>query len=82
MTANLPLVDPGRVQCPVLIVRGQYDGISTQEDLLDFFARLPTPDKQYAEIPGAAHAVTMSLARAGLWHVMHSFLTMPKPAQA
>ncbi|WP_428534201.1 alpha/beta hydrolase [Rhodopila sp.] len=82
MTANLPLVDPAKVQSPVLMVRGQYDGISTEEDLLDFFTKLPTPDKQYAVIPGAAHAVGMSLTRADLWHVMHEFLTMPKTAQA
>jgi pimeloyl-ACP methyl ester carboxylesterase len=78
MTANLPLVDPAKVQCPVLMVRGQYDGISTEEDLLDFFTRLPTPDKQYVVIPGAAHAVGMSLTRADLWHVMLEFLTLPK----
>jgi alpha-beta hydrolase superfamily lysophospholipase len=78
MTANLPLVDPTKMQCPVLMVRGQYDGISTEEDLLDFFTRLPTPDKQYNVIPGAAHAIGMSLTRADLWHVMHEFLTMPK----
>ncbi len=77
MTAHLPLVDPAKVQCPVLMVRGQYDGISTEADLLDFFTRLPTPNKQYAVIPGAAHAIGMSLARADLWHVMHEFLTMP-----
>jgi pimeloyl-ACP methyl ester carboxylesterase len=78
MTANLPRVDPTKVQCPVLMVRGQYDGISTEEDLLDFFTKLPTPDKQYVVIPGAAHAVGMSLTRADLWHVMREFLTMPK----
>jgi pimeloyl-ACP methyl ester carboxylesterase len=78
MTANLPLVDPTKVQCPVLMVRGQYDGISTEEDLLDFFTRLPTPDKQYVVIPGAAHAVGMGLTRADLWHVMREFLTLPK----
>lgn len=82
MTANLPLVDPTKVQSPVLMVRGQYDGISTEEDLLDFFTKLPTPDKQYAVIPGAAHAVGMSLTRADLWHVVHEFLTLPKTAQA
>jgi pimeloyl-ACP methyl ester carboxylesterase len=82
MTANLPLVDPAKVQSPVLMVRGQYDGISTEEDLLDFFSKLPTPDKQYAVIPGAAHAVGMSLTRADLWHVVHEFLTLPKAAQA
>ncbi len=82
MTANLPLVDPAKVLAPVLMVRGEYDGISTEADLLDFFTRLPTADRQYAVIPGAAHAVGLSLARAGLWHVMHEFLTMPKSVQS
>jgi pimeloyl-ACP methyl ester carboxylesterase len=81
MTANLPLVDPAKVQSPVLVVRGEYDGISTDADLLDFFGKLPVPDKQYAIIPGAAHAIGLSYARAGLWHVVHEFLTMPKPAR-
>ncbi|MBV9117161.1 MAG: alpha/beta hydrolase, partial [Acetobacteraceae bacterium] len=52
MTAHLPLVDPKRVCAPVLIVRGQYDGIATDADLLDFFAQLPNPDRQYAIIAG------------------------------
>ncbi len=79
MTANLPLVDPKRVLSPVLMVRGQYDGISTDADLLDFFTQLPNPDRQYAIMAGAAHSVTLSLNRAELWHCMHAFLTMPKP---
>jgi hypothetical protein len=33
MTANLPVVDPARVQAPVLLVRGEHDGIATEEDL-------------------------------------------------
>jgi pimeloyl-ACP methyl ester carboxylesterase len=81
MTANLPLVDPTKVQAPVLMVRGEYDGISTDEDLLDFFAKLPVPDKQYAVIPGAAHSIALGYARAGLWHVMHEFLTLPATAR-
>lgn len=79
MTANLPLVDPTKVLCPVLMVRGEYDGISTDADLLDFFVKLPNADKQYIIIPGAAHAIGMSLTRANLWHVMEEFLTMPQP---
>ena len=79
MTAHLPLVDPKRVLSPVLMVRGQYDGISTDADLLDFFTQLPNPDRQYAIMAGAAHSVTLSLNRAELWHTMHAFLTMPKP---
>jgi pimeloyl-ACP methyl ester carboxylesterase len=82
MTTHLPLVDPGRLQCPVLLVRGAYDGISTDADLLDFFTKLPTQDKQYVVIPGAAHAVGLSYTRADFWHVMHAFLTMPVSARA
>jgi pimeloyl-ACP methyl ester carboxylesterase len=79
MTSKLPVVDPLRVHSPVLLVRGEYDGIATDADLLDFFARLPNPDRQYAIIPGAAHSVVLGKNRAGLWHVMHAFLTMPTP---
>jgi pimeloyl-ACP methyl ester carboxylesterase len=82
MTANLPLVDPTKVQAPVLMVRGEYDGISTDEDLLDFFSKLPVPDRQYVVIPGAAHSVAMGHARAALWHVMREFLTMPTIAKS
>ena len=52
MTANLPLVDPAKVQCPVLMVRGQYDGISTEEDLLDFFTKLPIAGQAIRRHPG------------------------------
>jgi alpha-beta hydrolase superfamily lysophospholipase len=81
MTANLPVIDPAQLQVPVLVVRGQYDGIASEADLLDFFSKLPNPDKQYAQIAGAAHAITLSLNREGLWHVMQAFLTMPKTVQ-
>ena len=37
MAANLPLVDPKKVLSPVLMVRGEFDGNSTNEDLLDFY---------------------------------------------
>src|SRR5229473_5139434 len=37
MTANLPVVDPQKVHGPVMIVRGEHDGIASEEDLLDFF---------------------------------------------
>ena len=77
MTANLPVVDPLRVKSPVLMVRGEYDGIATEEDLLDFFRRLPNPDRQFIVLAGASHAVALGLSRSQLWHVIHAFLTMP-----
>ena len=77
MTANLPVVDPSKVQAPVLIVRGEYDGIATVQDLLNFFAKLPNPDRQFVVLAGAAHAIGAGINRAQLWHTVHSFLSMP-----
>lgn len=77
MSANLPLVDPAKVLAPTLLLRGQYDGIATVEDLIDFFAKLPSGDRQFAIIPNAAHAVGTSYNRQLLWHATLSFLTTP-----
>ncbi len=33
MTANLPVVDPAKVRAPVLLLRGEHDGIATIDDL-------------------------------------------------
>lgn len=77
MTAHLPLVDPTKVHAPVMIVRGEYDGIATEQDLLNFYIKLPSPDRQFIVLAGAAHAVTLGNNRAQLWHVVHSFLSMP-----
>lgn len=84
MTVNLPLVQPERIQSPTLIVRGQYDGIATVEDLADFYVRLPNADRQFAIIPNAAHGIVLSNNRHLLWHVVHGFLTLPQsvPLQA
>jgi alpha-beta hydrolase superfamily lysophospholipase len=77
MTANLPVVDPREVQAPVMIVRGEHDGIASEEDLLDFFRQLPNPDRQFVVLPGAAHALVFGHNRHQLWHTVHAFLTMP-----
>lgn len=80
MTANLPVVDPLRIQAPVLLARGQYDGIASDADVLDFFAKLPSPDRQLAILPGLAHSLAMGKNRAVFWHVTREFLNMPKAA--
>jgi len=77
MTANLPLVDPKRLTPPVLLVRGEYDGIATMSDLTDFFSQLPSGDRQFVVLPGMAHSVVMGLNRQTFWHAMHAFLSMP-----
>ncbi|HEV2677460.1 MAG TPA: alpha/beta fold hydrolase [Aliidongia sp.] len=77
MTVNLPIIDPARITVPTLVARGEYDGIATEQDLLAFMAKLATPDRQYSVIPGAAHSLSMGLARRRYWHIMHGFLSMP-----
>jgi alpha-beta hydrolase superfamily lysophospholipase len=77
MTANLPIVDPTKLSVPVLIVRGEFDGIATEEDLLNFFRTLPVPDREFVVLPGAAHSVALGTNRRQTWHVMRAFLEMP-----
>jgi len=77
MTTRLPIVDPLKVQAPVLIARGEYDGIATEEDLLNFFRKLPVPDREFVILPGASHSIALGLNRHQFWHVVRSFLQMP-----
>jgi pimeloyl-ACP methyl ester carboxylesterase len=78
MCAKLPVNDPTKVRCPVMIVRGEHDGIATEEDLLNYFGLLPTRDKQFVIIPGMAHVSHLGVNRARFWHVVRSFLQMPE----
>ncbi len=56
MCANLPLTDPAKLTMPTLVMRGEYDGIASFEDLIAFFTALPNPDKQFTVMPGISHA--------------------------
>jgi pimeloyl-ACP methyl ester carboxylesterase len=79
MTANLPVVHPERVLAPVLLVRGEYDGIATVADLEEFYNLLPNGDRQFIILPGTAHSVALAINRQLFWHVTRAFLTMPTP---
>ena len=77
MTTKLPLVDPDKVRCPVLIVRAEHDGIATDEDIVAFYTKLPHPDKQMVKIGGLAHTAMLGVNRARFYHALSSFLSMP-----
>jgi pimeloyl-ACP methyl ester carboxylesterase len=79
MTANLPVVRPEKVLSPVLLVRGEYDGIATIPDLEEFYNLLPNGDRQFIILPGTAHSVVLATNRQLFWHVTRAFLTMPAP---
>lgn len=80
MTAHLPVVDPTQIKSPVIIMKGEYDGIATIADITDFFEKLPTGDRQIAILPGLAHSIALGINREQFWHAMHAFLTMPPHA--
>ncbi len=79
MCERLPLVDPRKIKAPVLITRGQYDGIASFDDVLEFFRLLPHPDKQFAIMPGIAHASLQEKNRLIAYHLIERFFGQPDP---
>jgi pimeloyl-ACP methyl ester carboxylesterase len=79
MCLNLPVVDPTKIKAPTIIMRGEYDGIAGLTDLIKFFELLPNPDKQFAIMPGIAHASLQQKNYMIALHIMHSFFTQPEP---
>jgi alpha-beta hydrolase superfamily lysophospholipase len=79
MAVNLPLVDPAKVRSPVLMTRGEWDGNSTDDDLLEFFRKLPNGDRQYVILPNTAHSQGFGKNRQLLWYAMQNFLNAPAP---
>jgi pimeloyl-ACP methyl ester carboxylesterase len=79
MCSKLPVVDPARIAMPTLIMRGQYDGIAAFDDLIEFFRRLPSPDKQFSVMPGISHASFQQKNYRLVYHILHAFFTEPAP---
>jgi pimeloyl-ACP methyl ester carboxylesterase len=77
MCSKLPVVDPEKITVPTLIMRGQWDGIASFEDLAKFFARLPNPDKQFTVMPGISHASFQQKNYRIVYHILESFFTQP-----
>ncbi|MCB1482112.1 MAG: alpha/beta hydrolase [Rhodobiaceae bacterium] len=74
MTTKLPLVDPEKISAPVLVVRGEHDGIATMADLMAFFEKLPNGDRQFSVLAGLAHCTPLGLRRHVLWQTVDDFL--------
>jgi pimeloyl-ACP methyl ester carboxylesterase len=79
MCAHLPVCDPEQIKAATIIMRGQYDGIASFQDLIKFFEKLPNPDKQFAVMPGIAHASLQQKNYAIVYHILLSFFTQPEP---
>jgi len=79
MCSKLPLVDPAKLDVPTIVMRGEFDGIASVEDLLEFFRRLPNADKQFAVMAGISHASFQQKNYLLVYHILHAFFTQPEP---
>ena len=79
MCSRLPLVDPAKINVPMLVMRGEHDGIASVDDLLKFFQRLPNPDKQFTVMAGISHASFQQKNYLMVYHILHAFFSQPEP---
>ena len=79
MCSKLPVIDPEKITVPTLVMRGQWDGIASMEDLLKFFEKLPNPDKQFAVMPGISHASFQQKNYQTVYHILASWFAQPEP---
>ena len=80
MCSRLPIVDPEKITVPTLVMRGQWDGIASFEDLVAFFAKLPNPDKQFSVMAGISHASFQQKNYLLVYAILHAWFTQPAPA--
>ncbi len=79
MCSKLPVVDPEAITAPTMIMRGEFDGIAGFDDLMNFFNRLPNPDKQFTVMPGISHASFQQKNYLTVYYILHSFFSRPEP---
>jgi pimeloyl-ACP methyl ester carboxylesterase len=79
MCSKLPVVDPEKIAVPTMIMRGQWDGIASFDDLTEFFKRLPNPDKQFTVMAGISHASFQQKNYKMVYHILHAFFSQPAP---
>src|SRR5512141_1219945 len=80
MCSRLPLVDPEKIIVPTVILRGQYDGIAAFDDLIEFFKRLPNPDKQFTVMAGISHASFQQKNYLMVYDILHAYFSRREPA--
>jgi alpha-beta hydrolase superfamily lysophospholipase len=80
MCSKLPLLDPGKLTVPTLILRGEHDGIASFDDLIEFFKRLPNMNKQFSVMAGISHASFQQKNYMMVYDLLHAFFTLRDPA--
>ena len=79
MCSKLPLLDPKKLTVPTIILRGEYDGIASLQDLLAFYEKLPNMQKQFSVMRGISHASFQQKNYMMVYHILQSFFSQPAP---
>ncbi len=79
MCSRLPLVDPKKILCPTIVLRGEYDGIASFDDLIKFYTALPNNDKQFSVMAGISHASFQQKNYQLVYYLLHNFFSQPDP---
>lgn len=79
MCSRLPLVDPAKILCPTIVLRGEYDGIASFDDLIKFYTALPNNDKQFSVMAGISHASFQQKNYQLVYYLLHNFFSQPDP---
>jgi pimeloyl-ACP methyl ester carboxylesterase len=79
MCSKLPLLDPRKLTTPTLVMRGEFDGIASYQDLIDYYSLLPNTNKQFVMMQGISHASFQQKNYMMVYHILHGFFTMPEP---
>ena len=74
---NLPILDPTEITVPTMIIFGEYDYFAKEEDLLPFFSRLQTREKQLVLLPHAGHATMLEKDHRRFQYAVLSFFDRP-----
>ncbi|MBC7703385.1 MAG: alpha/beta fold hydrolase [Rhodoferax sp.] len=80
MCSRLPLLDPRKLTVPSIILRGEHDGIAALDDLIAYYRLLPNMNKQFSIMAGISHASFQQKNYMMVYHILHSFFTMPDPS--
>jgi alpha-beta hydrolase superfamily lysophospholipase len=79
MCSKLPLVDPEKIHAATVVMRGEWDGIAGIDDLIEFYKRLASSDKQFAVMKGISHASFQQKNYYTVYHILDAFFSQPDP---
>ncbi len=79
MCSRLPVCDPQKITVPTAVLRGQFDGIAALDDLIEFYKRLPNPDKQFIMLSGISHASFQQKNYLMVYAILRAFFVQPAP---